>query len=81
MTFVNWIMTSTTIDIACGVLIIALIWKIIKTNKRILKNEKNIENLNKKYENLRIDYFALRDDINLTMRNPLAAKRRLKNRT
>ena len=73
MSFMTWVNTSIIMDIACLVFMCACVWKFRKLSKLIDEKETKICNLEEKGK-------IIRSDLNVTMKNPQAAKRLLKER-
>ena len=70
--FWSWIKISSFFDILCITFIGAFIYQSIKLNKKINNLNNSLVVIDEKCE-------SLKDDINLAINNPLAAKRKLKN--
>lgn len=66
MNFVDWMNMSMAVDISFLVFAAATVWKAVSLQKKVQRLDQNVD--------------SLRRDLELTMRNPAAAKRLLKER-
>lgn len=80
MSFVNWMNMNMLIDIACVVFMCAAVWKFRVLSKKIDEKETKICNLEEKGNLIKSDLESTRSDLNITMKNPQAARRLLKER-
>ena len=70
MSLLDWLNMNLAVDIACVVYLCALTWKNIKIQKSV---EETNNNLNK----LHVENIKLRDKLELVIKNPQAARRKL----
>ena len=80
MNFLDWMNMNMIIDIACIVFIVTFVGKFRSISKLLETHKAVMLEMHKNIEIIDGNYDELRSDLEITMKNPQAARRLLKER-